>query len=189
MNVTQKNPGWLKKLLKACEDGPMLAVGWPVGTSGVSARYPDGTPVLLVAAANNFGAHINHPGGTGYTVTDKGARFQRNDAGPVQGRTAAHVIDIPARDFMTPGGVNAVAATEPIKAALIPALNRGKVTIEGILEHMGPFAQAGVQKAIADLKDPPNAPSTIRQKGSDNPLQDTGQLVQTVTYAVRGNAT
>ncbi len=43
-----------------------------------------------------------------------------------------------------------------------------------------------VKKTIKDLKTPINAPSTIRQKGSDNPLIDTGQnLRNRITWQIR----
>lgn len=54
--VRRKDPGWLKRLLRRYESGPVLAVGFPVGTNGVSIKYPDGTPVLMVAAVNQFGS-------------------------------------------------------------------------------------------------------------------------------------
>ena len=39
-----------------------------------------------------------------------------------------------------------------------------------------------VQKSIRDLKEPPNAPRTIKEKGSANPLIDTGLMLRSVTY-------
>lgn len=56
VKTKQKNPGWLDKLLKRYSEESVLAVGYPVGTSGVGTKYPDGTPVLLVAAVNNYGS-------------------------------------------------------------------------------------------------------------------------------------
>lgn len=54
--VRQKDPGWLKRLLGRYDSGPVLAVGVPVGSSGASQRYPDGTSLLMVAAVNQFGS-------------------------------------------------------------------------------------------------------------------------------------
>ena len=55
--VKQTNPGWLEKVLKRHKDmvGKQVAVGFPKQTDAASAQYPDGTPVLDVAAYNNFG--------------------------------------------------------------------------------------------------------------------------------------
>jgi len=53
--VKQTNPGWLKRLLKRYDNQAVLAIGYPASkTAGI--RYPDGTPVTLVAAVNNFGS-------------------------------------------------------------------------------------------------------------------------------------
>jgi hypothetical protein len=53
--VVQSNPGWLERLLKRYKDESVLAVGYPASeTGGIS--YPDGTPVTLVAAVNNYGS-------------------------------------------------------------------------------------------------------------------------------------
>lgn len=54
--VKQKNPGWLPRLLKRWGDQSELAIGWPSGTDAVGIKYPDGTPVVLVAATNTFGS-------------------------------------------------------------------------------------------------------------------------------------
>lgn len=53
--VVQKNPGWLAKLLKSYDNKEVLAVGYPASETGGIA-YPDGTPVTLVAAVNNYGS-------------------------------------------------------------------------------------------------------------------------------------
>lgn len=53
--VIQKNPGWLAKLLNSYDNKDVLAVGYPGSETGEIA-YPDGTPVVLVAAVNNFGS-------------------------------------------------------------------------------------------------------------------------------------
>lgn len=55
VEIRQKNPGWLQRLLKRYSSDSVLAVGYPASeTGGIS--YPDGTPVVLVAAVNNFGS-------------------------------------------------------------------------------------------------------------------------------------
>lgn len=55
---------------------------------------------------------------------------------------------------------------------------------ERTLEKVGASAAGYAQQYMRDLKNPPNAPSTIKKKGSANPLIDTGRLVQSVTYTV-----
>jgi hypothetical protein len=53
--VVHSNPGWLAKLLRSYENKEVLAVGYPASETG-GIRYPDGTPVILVAAVNNYGS-------------------------------------------------------------------------------------------------------------------------------------
>lgn len=53
-----------------------------------------------------------------------------------------------------------------------------------ILNQVGVTAVGYVQQYITDLQDPPNAPSTIKKKGSSNPLIDTGAMRASVTYTV-----
>lgn len=54
--VKRKNPGWLESLLKRYGQKAELAIGWPQGTNSLGLRYPDGVPVVLVAAVNTFGS-------------------------------------------------------------------------------------------------------------------------------------
>jgi len=49
---------------------------------------------------------------------------------------------------------------------------------------VGMTVVADVQRRIRDRISPANAPSTIRQKGSDVPLIDTGRLRQSIDYVV-----
>lgn len=60
----------------------------------------------------------------------------------------------------------------------------GKIDTRTALGRLGLLVQGYVRKSIIDLRDPPNAPFTIKQKGSSNPLVDSGQLVQSVTWEV-----
>ena len=53
------------------------------------------------------------------------------------------------------------------------------------LDRLGLLHTGHIQKVIAALKTPPNAPATIRKKGVDNPLIDTGRLRQAISHIVR----
>lgn len=45
------------------------------------------------------------------------------------------------------------------------------------LRQIAVVAVSDAKRALVDLDDPPNAEATIERKGSDNPLVDTSQLV------------
>ena len=57
-----------------------------------------------------------------------------------------------------------------------------------ILEQVGAIAAGYAQQYITDLDTPPNAPSTVKKKGSNNPLIDTGAMRASVTYIVTNKA-
>ncbi len=60
----------------------------------------------------------------------------------------------------------------------------GKQTREKALNRMGIFLKSRIQNRIEAVKTPPNAPATIARKKSDNPLIDTGVLLNSINYAV-----
>jgi len=60
----------------------------------------------------------------------------------------------------------------------------GKESVAKGLGLLGLTIQKDIQKKITDLSDPPNAPSTIKKKGSSNPLIDTGRMRQSVSFKV-----
>lgn len=60
----------------------------------------------------------------------------------------------------------------------------GETGMRTVLSKLGIKAQGDIQAEIVSLSAPPNAPSTIRQKGSSNPLIDSGQMRQSVTWKI-----
>lgn len=86
--------------------------------------------------------------------------------------------DIPARPFLDIGVMSGVDEYDQ-------ALNeREHEDLEDALKTIGVFAQGAVRSYMTDLQSPPNAPSTIKKKGSSNPLIDTGELRSSITWVV-----
>lgn len=56
---------------------------------------------------------------------------------------------------------------------------------EASLKQLGVFGKGLVQEKIGSGTFAPNAPSTIRKKGSDKPLIDTGKMRQSVNFVIR----
>ena len=140
-----------------------------------------------LGAIHEFGADINHPGGTSYGFASKAAaernevRFLKSGSGYAElGVTGPHTVNIPARPWLNPG-VN--AGNEEYLKIIERALDNGE-TLNTALERVGVVAVGMVQKYMTELKTPPNAPSTIKAKGSSNPLIDSGALRQSVTFKV-----
>lgn len=54
-----------------------------------------------------------------------------------------------------------------------------------LINRLSLKAVADVQRKITQVKSPPNAASTIKAKGSSNPLIDTGRLRQSISAEIR----
>jgi len=87
---------------------------------------------------------------------------------------------IPAREWLRPG---VESASQDIIDVVSQSIQTGE-PLESTLDKIGAFAVGATQQYITDLRDPPNAPYTIAQKGSDNPLIDTGSMRASVTWKI-----
>lgn len=141
-----------------------------------------------LGATHEFGAKINHPGGTSYGYATKASadrdevRFLKNGTGYMElGVTGPHTIEIPARPWLEPG----VASATPEILETIQTGMEADRSLDQILESVGVVAAGAVKVFMTELKNPPNAASTIRKKGSDNPLIDSGAMRASVTHKVQ----
>ena len=64
------------------------------------------------------------------------------------------------------------------------AVIKGNTSLRQVLGKLGAMAQGDIQQEIRDLDTPPNAASTVAKKKSSNPLIDTGEMRQRVTWKV-----
>ena len=64
-------------------------------------------------------------------------------------------------------------------------IKQGHGDVRDVLDRVGLYMTAKIQKKIVDLRTPPNAPATVARKGSSNPLIDTGQLRQSITHITK----
>lgn len=56
---------------------------------------------------------------------------------------------------------------------------------ETALKRIGVFQKGLIQKEIRDGDFVPNSPATIKKKGSDRPLIDTGRMRQSINYVIQ----
>lgn len=87
---------------------------------------------------------------------------------------------IPARPWLDTG---VESGAQEILDIIRSGVGKG-LPLDTVLEQVGVVSVGAVQDFMTDLKDPPNAPSTIEKKGSDNPLIDSGALRASITYSV-----
>jgi len=113
-----------------------------------NAKYPNGTPVALIASLNEFGRPPVQPPRPFFRSMIADRKDEWPDA----------IADLlKANDF------DAVKALDLAGAAIAGQL----------------------RQSIVDLLIPPLAASTIRRKGFDKPLIDTGHMLQSVDHEVK----
>lgn len=113
------------------------------------ATYPNGTPVAMIAAINEYGA-------------------------PSRGQ--------PPRPFFR-NMIEAKKGEWP--DAIAGLLKRTDYDAEKALDLAGAAIEGQLRQSITDLVSPPLAPSTIRRKGFDKPLIDTGHMLKSVDHDVK----
>jgi hypothetical protein len=87
---------------------------------------------------------------------------------------------IPARPWLD---VGVASASQEVLDTIAEAIEDGE-QMDVALNRVGLVAVAGVQNYMDELSSPSNAPSTVKRKGTDNPLVDTGELKQSVNYKI-----
>lgn len=117
----------------------------------------------------------------------------RNDARPdgelgnVDVAVITHFGDrlrnLPGRPFLELALEKHGKEWEALMKKLLTAYAHGKITLRQVLELLGERASADVRKTITTGAGvpPPNAPATIKRKGSSRPLVDSGRLVQSIS--------
>jgi len=88
-------------------------------------------------------------------------------------------LGVPKRPFMS---IAFASNVDKYKKIMAKMLKSGEDT-EKVIDTLGVVGQGDVQRAIAELRSPQNAQSTINDKGSSNPLIDTGHMRQSVTWS------
>ena len=166
-----------------------------VGVHGDLGRKKHGDiDNIGLAVVHEFGANINHPGGTPYTVFGGGGRsggmvggaaiFLRKGDPRAIGVTRPHQIRIPERSFLR-------SAFDQNRRVYERMLEQGTGrVIDGTDKPARVVGLIG-EKHVADVVNginagiaPPNAPSTIARKGASKPLIHTGQLKMAIKVKV-----
>lgn len=119
--------------------------------------------------------------------------FQAGDASEADGTDIATVAawnelgtsTSPSRPFLrqsVDAHTNEISAfTKSMKSQL----TNGTATAGDILKKFGVFQKGLIQGEISSGNFAPNAPSTIKKKGSSTPLIDTGTMRQSVNYVIK----
>lgn len=113
---------------------------------------------------------VNDPEGTSLALIAASNEFGTQDG------------HIPERPWMRGWFDANKTRIEKVAANLVKKVIDRKITGQKAIKLLGEWATGQMKKSITALRTPPNAASTIRKKGSSNPLIDTGYMRSSVTH-------
>lgn len=130
-----------------------------------NAKYSNNKPVAGIAAVQDGGATINHPGGTPYKFGSNGeVVFVEKGTPNPAGVTKPHMIVIPPRPFMKPSvednKEDFIEQTRQISRKFLNV----QISEKQAAEMIGMEAAGNIKKAIAKVNAPPLAAATVRRK-------------------------
>ncbi len=153
----------LQSIAKGLSSGDDLKVGFLEGS-----KYPDGTPVALVAATNEFGGTVKIPAHTRdlnfYVRRDGVSRFAKppkaNFAQSVM--IPEHIVTIPSRPYFR----KTISEHGPEWGGELGKLMKANdFDASKSLALMGERIKGQIQSSIIAFSEPPNAKSTVDQRG------------------------
>lgn len=131
--------------------------------------------ILMIAYVNEFGFQIE--------VTDKMRAYLQATGLPLKKETTH--ISIPERSFIRGGYDENKAKMERIIESLIERVVLMQITVNQFQDQIGQYCVGLIQEYLTNLRDPENHPYTVEHKGGKtNPLINTGELRQKITYKV-----
>lgn len=97
-------------------------------------------------------------------------------------KSSTKVIKIPERSFLRTGhDSNADRIIKQTERAISQVID-GKMSVDDMLDLCGEQFATAIKNYMRDLRSPANHPYTVEQKGSSNPLIDTGNLLSCITW-------
>lgn len=182
--------GWEKYSVELAKDVEFVNVG--IIANDGAQKVDNDLTLAELASVQEFGMIINHPGGTSFGFKTKAAmergevRFLKKGKGVLElGITGPHEIVIPSRPFIRQTFDENEANLSRLVERMEDEILAGRITRKKALTQIGQTHQNQIQKAMnTPGKFEPNAPSTIRKKGSAQPLKDKGRLVQSINFEV-----
>jgi hypothetical protein len=152
------------KLIRITEGGGLAEVTKNTKPGGVKVGILKGT-----------GEHSKATGGQTIAEIFFWNEFGTRDK---QGR-----VKIPERPVMRTTMKSNGSAYRKIQAQILKGLLTGKLKVSLGEARLGLQVQSDLKNAIAQWVDPPNAPSTVALKGENNPLEDIGEMRNSVHWA------
>lgn len=94
-------------------------------------------------------------------------------------------ITIPERSFLRAGFDKHHTGVMKRAERTLPDVLSGALSAEQYCEAVGLLLASRIKDYARDLDKPANHPFTAEQKGSDNPLEDTGSMIESISFEVK----
>ena len=121
-----------------------------------------------------------HEYGCDITVTPKMRAFLHHKGLHLK-KSTTH-IKIPERSFLRAGFDKHRDEVAKKATMLLADVADGKMSAEACFKGVGLELSSKIKDYAVELRDPPNHPFTVEQKGSSNPLVDTGDMIGGITW-------
>jgi len=178
--------GW-SKVMREMKQAASLTV--EVGVQAGEATK-DGFDMARLAALHEFGdswdtkvTHYKKVSAKGDRFLRKGRFVKKSKANYAESFNST--ITIPSRPFMRQSYDQHKDELERFMQDVGDRITQGKLTADKGLDLVGQKMTGIIQKNIVDGGWAPNAPGTKAQKGSSQPLIDTGRLRQSIRHVVK----
>lgn len=94
-------------------------------------------------------------------------------------------VKIPERAFLRKGHDENIDKVMKKADTLIKQVTSGKMTAEMCLDLLGQSLATKIKTYARDLDNPPNSWATQEAKGDDNPLDDTGKMINSIKWRIK----
>ncbi|EST12048.1 hypothetical protein [Sporolactobacillus laevolacticus] len=173
MGVKIKDQGKIKDLIRAFDKDHKIKVGY-VGSKSDQTHSGTDISIADLAEIHEFGCKI--------PVSDKMRKYLASQG--LYLKASTQYINIPERSFIRSGWDNSEDEVMDKLEELIGELVQKRIPINILLDMIGLEAKGKLQQYARDVGNPPNHPFTVDQKGSSNPLVDTGEMIGAMDYEV-----
>lgn len=119
-----------------------------------------------------------HEYGCTMTVTNKQRRYMMGKYGLLLGKQ----LVIPERSFLRAGYDKEGPTVVKHAAKILADVAAGSLAPSTLYESVGEDLSERIKDYANDLHTPPNHPFTVGQKNSSNPLHDTGDMIEGITW-------
>lgn len=127
-----------------------------------------------LAAIHEYGCNI--------TVTPKMRAYLHHKG--IHLKPTTTVIRIPERSFLRSGHDAHIDEVMNKASKLLEQVISGKMSEDQLLKFVGLTLSTKIRTYARELSSPPNSSFTVEQKGSSNPLVDTGDMIEGISFEV-----